>query len=225
MYRVCYFTFLWILMAFFYSPVAGADQVVYSNLSHATTGDYAPAGYVAFSRYDNYEPIGDEINLSEGGDLLKEFHLMLSSSVPTVLDSVSLSLVNNDGVVEWMGGYPYGPGKGLWSSTLYNVAVNGPTEVVFTVPEGTKVILPDTLTWLVCAGSDVAGLATYDPPTVGSSPNYFWGFSGQDNNWYIQGLSHQVANFGASVIAVPEPVSAGLLLAGGLAVLRRRRGW
>jgi hypothetical protein len=204
--------------------LAAADQIVYSNISTPTTGSFTPDKFLSFGRYDPYDPIGDEITLGDGGRILKEFRVLLSSSESTVLDTVSLSLQANDGVIESMGGYPFGPGTELWSWTLQGVAVNGPTLVTFAVPDVIRVELPDTFTWTVSSAGSVAGVATCDPPTIGSSASYFWSYSLAEQDWFALGLPGQSGNFGAEVVVVPEPASLALMLGGVLAALKRHAG-
>lgn len=76
----------------------------------------------------------------------------------------------------------------------------------------------------------MAGPATYDPPAVGSSGDFFWDRDSTDGKWYRLWFrdfpalhSSPVANFGAKVLAVPEPASAALLALGVLLAARKRR--
>ena len=208
---------------------SSAPEVVYSNTDVPITDTIAPDGFVYFNRFDPAAPwgdelIGDEITLARTERYVTEFHLLLSSSEPTVLGLLTLTLRNNDGIVWSMGGYPEGPGTEIWTGALSNVAVAGPTTAIFHLP---RVRVPDRFTWLVAADSNVAGPATYDPPETGSPSAFdcFWDIDSATGDIYAIGLWTQPSNFGAIILAeaAPEPMTAGLLLVGGAALLRRRR--
>lgn len=86
----------------------------------------------------------------------------------------------------------------------------------------------DDLTWTVqfsgVTGNEVAGLTMYDPPSVGSSFNDYW--EKANGTWGTKtftGPDAPVANFGATVTAVPEPSTIALGLLGAAALLIRRR--
>jgi hypothetical protein len=86
----------------------------------------------------------------------------------------------------------------------------------------------NTFTWTITTSdaSDpntaTAGAVTYDPPTVGSSDDSFWEVDGGVwNSYYF--TTGPVANFGASVDAIPEPATLTLMALGGLMLLGRRR--
>ncbi len=195
-----------------------APSVVYDNTSTPTAGPWTPGGFLAFNFYFPDEPMGDEMDLNGTERVVTEFQMLLSSSQPTVLSSLTLTFRENDAFV--MGGYPFGPGTEIWSTTRSGIAVDGPTTVTFSVPD---IVVPDRFTWLASADSDVAGMATFDPPTVGTSADYFWDLDSNDGEWYALTLQDQVSNLGARVLAVPEPACAGLLAVGFLALARKRR--
>lgn len=86
----------------------------------------------------------------------------------------------------------------------------------------------DQLTWTVqftgITGNEIAGLTLYDPPTVGSSFNDYWEkVGGTFVTKTSTGPDAAVANFGATVTAVPEPSTVALGLLGAVALLIRRR--
>ena len=210
---------------------SSAPEVVYSNTDVPTTDTIAPDGFVYFNRFDPAAPmgdelIGDEIILARTERYVTQFDLLLSSSEPTTLSLLTLTLRNNDGIVWSMGGYPEGPGTEIWTGTLSNVSVIGATTVVFNLP---RVLVPDRFTWMVAADSNVAGPATYAPPKVGlPSPDFMdclWDIDSATGDIYAIGLSKPPSDFGAAILAeaTPEPASAALLLLGGGALLRRRR--
>jgi hypothetical protein len=70
-------------------------------------------------------------------------------------------------------------------------------------------------------GAEVFGLKLYDPPIVGKSFDDLWQVVGGE--WQLKQVDGQIANFGAQLIAVPEPSVVTLLGLGGAALLLRRR--
>jgi hypothetical protein len=106
----------------------------------------------------------------------------------------------------------------VWESDPINL-VNGYSQA--SISEITGVTLPDRLTWsivpLSLSANEKVSVLIYDPPSVGSSGNDFW----QRNalgGWSRQVLNNTagstIANFGARIVAVPEPSTNALLLAG-----------
>lgn len=77
----------------------------------------------------------------------------------------------------------------------------------------------DGLTWTVLFGgvssTETAGLLVYGTPTVGTSFDDFWEKSG--GVWGTKTIPSVVANFGAQIMAIPEPSTLHLMLLGGLA--------
>jgi len=199
---------------------AGAvtPTIVYDNTTTPTVGPWAPDGFFPFGYYNDDEPMGEQVTLDGTHRHVTEFHLLVSSSSLVEDLTIHLELRQNDP------GPPF-PNIVLWDGYM-TVDVDGPTTVVFQVP---RIEVPDSFAWTASAASDLAGLATYDPPTVGSSPTdpggdpFFWEYDVVDEQWYILGLLDQPANFGARIIAVPEPASALLLATGGLAAALPRR--
>lgn len=205
-----------VLILVFSELAIAAPVVVYDNTTTPTSGGYcAPDdGFWSFNRFLN-DPIGDQITLAGTNRTVVKFDLVLSSSQPTSLSSLTLAFYASDPNT----GYP---GDYLWGDTANNVSVNGITTVTFNVP---NVVVPDTFVWVAGADSTLAGLATYSPPMVGTSDNYYWSYSPTYDWWcplYFE--DDPVADFGAEVLAVPEPTILGLLALGGLlAACRKRR--
>jgi len=206
-------------------PLTYAQTVVYDNTSTPTSGYWAPNGFWPFSYYSPYEPTGYQVNLSGTDRLVTRFDLLLSSSQPTTITSISLGLYMPDGYDG--DGFQWAPGTLLWSGTSTDVSVNGLTTLTFSVP---RVAVPDTFIWVIRADSNVAGLATFNPPTVGSSDDYYWDLDGPSGQWWAQDFScppdyttqSPYASFGAEIWAVPEPATGSLLALGLLGLLRRR---
>lgn len=198
--------------------------VAYDNTVAAAIGSWTPDGFWPFSAFAAREWMGDEITLDGESRTIMQLSLRLSSTAPVRLDSVSLALYANDGIDAYSS--PGAPGTELWRGAAANVAVSGPTTLVFDIP---NVLVPKTFTWAVSADSDSAGLATFNPPQVGSSGDWFWDRDVRNGKWYRMSFKDQVwlppdpvANFGAQVLAIPEP-SVLMLLASILPLLRIRR--
>ena len=209
-------------MAFFLSVLhvgASASTIVYDNTTTPVSGEKVPNGFWPFSQFAANEPMGDEITLDGNSRVVTQFSLILSSSVRTTLSSLTLTFYKNDGQDAY--GYDGAPGTQLWTTSDSNLTVDGSTTVTFSVP---NVEVPDTFTWIVSAASDSAGLATYNPPTTGSSGNYYWDRDHSDGLWYGMWFSTKpVANFAAQVMAVPEPTTSTMDALGGLSALWRKR--
>ncbi len=90
--------------------------------------------------------------------------------------------------------------------------------------DGLNLNVPDNITFTVqltgIEGNETGGLLLYDPPTVGSSFNDLW--EKDNGTWTLKTFAAQggpIANFGAQVIAVPEPSTVQYLLLGGLTLV------
>jgi len=199
--------------------------VVYDNTAYGTDGNFTsvglPDGFWPFNIFNANEPMGDQITLAGSERIITEFDLILSSSQSTTLASLTFSIRPFDSNT-------FTPGDANWTTTLTNVPVDGNTTVKITVP---NVEVSDTIVWLAAADSNTAGLATFDPPTVGSSGNWYWDLD-PTYGWFPLVFydfdpadSSPIANFGAKVWAIPEPTVTAVLAVGGLLLtLRRRRG-
>lgn len=194
------------LLTFVQLPSANAE-IVYDNTTtdlHTTIGGASPP------------EIGDEINLAGTGRIVTEFmfeeaHVLKDpSSNPTT----QVRFYANDG-----GGNS--PGTLLYDSGSMSGIVNSLS--------GLSVTVPDTFTWTVVVdgltSNDGFGLAYFNPPTIGSSGDWYWWHT--STGWQKMGFAEYVDNIGARVtvrdIPVPEPGSLLLLCLGivGLAGIRK----
>jgi hypothetical protein len=211
-----------------------SPTVVYDNTTYDANGTFTlddlPYGFWRFNRFAPYELMGDQITLAGTERYVTQFDIALSSRQAVTLDRLEFAL------------WGFGPGADpnlsmpayqIWSYTEANVRVDGHTIVSIPVPH---VAVPDTFVWLAGADSDFAGLATFSPPTVGSTvsdPNFngYWdlAYDFPDPNepdwsklWF---LKNPVADFGARVFAdaVPDPAVGLTLLSGWLVLAKKGR--
>ena len=129
----------------------------------------------------------------------------------------------NDGA-----GAPADPGSLLWDSGPFAALPHaiGLQTMSFAVP---NITVPNTFTWTIeftnrTGSTGAMGTRGYDPPTDGTSRDDFW-IHNPDTTWLRSffGGPPDVANFGATVTAVPEPASMLILGAGLMALAARRR--
>jgi hypothetical protein len=156
--------------------------------------------------------IGDEVQAAGTARLVSELQIGVSQQGVAGTADLQARLYANDGP----GGQP---GSLLWESLVRNdVALTGGIDLItFPVP---LVLVPDTFTWTIQisdARPVAVGLPFFHPPTVGSSPDYLW--FGGPGSWTRQTVPNP-ANLMARVtaeggpVAIPEPSSAALALAG-----------
>ncbi len=112
------------------------------------------------------------------------------------------------------------PGKVLFSDGPFNL--NSGYNTV--TDSGLNVKAPDSIIWTVkftgVEGTEQAGLLFYNPPTVGSSFDDYW--EKVNGVWTLNRFTPSggpVANFGAQVLAIPEPSTVQYALLAGLVVL------
>lgn len=119
------------------------------------------------------------------------------------------------------------PGDILYESPLYQslATLHGMNEYTFDIP---AVQVPDRFVWTIQVynrqGSvGELGPAYFDPATVGYSADFFWQ-SDMGSPWtpYSWG-GDPFANFGARIVAVPEPATCAALGLGLLALAIKRR--
>jgi hypothetical protein len=196
------------------ASVATQATVVYDNSD--------PKNYLG-DFYGSASEFGDQVKLTSSFPLERfvttikfEYYLAYNASGN---EQVQFSLYSASGT-DLNGG----PGSLLYSSApvsivkttdnyvqLDNVNIQVPNDVIWTVK----------FTGVDFAGGERAGLIFYNPPTVGSSANDFWE-KNANGQWQAKNFiagGGNVANFGAQIIAVPEPTTIQLGLLGGMAVL------
>ncbi len=209
-------------------PIASAE-IVYDNSTTPTKGVYDPLlppnnlpdGYWAIDQVGGYN--GDLVSLAGTSRLVTKFSVYLAALPAIKVTDLTIEFWNFDGNT---------PTTLFWSGSKTDIAVGAdPTKVTF---DDLEVLVPTDFVWMARTDGDQAsefGLATFDPPTVGSSPlsygsDYYWNLD--PDGWWNLNFNfgyppQQKANFGATIEAVPEPCTMALLTAGGLFLVRRRR--
>lgn len=197
---------------------ASAQVVVYDNASNPLNSFFA-------SRTE----FGDEISIGAGWTA----HSFTFEYYAENLSGNERALVrfyNNDGLGV---GPSAAPGSLIFESPDFPLTTNPDgsgnywTSITDLAPLG--IALPSSFTWTVkvngLTDGEVFGLKLYDPPTAGSSFNDFWQFT--IDGWDLKqadGLPPGAgSNFGATLVAVPEPGVMTILGVGALGLLARRR--
>lgn len=217
--RIRYLGLLVLLIATLAAPARAA--VVFDNTAEQIFGKYLPSGFLPFSAYVPNEPTGELIRLGGNERAVTKFEVVLSSSQRTTVESMSLKFYLPTGLDYW--GNPGAPAaEPFYSTSAESFVVDGLTTIVFDIPH---VDVPDEFIWIVAADSDYAGLATYGPPTVGTSVDGWWDYDLTARAWFhLDLLQNPVVDFGTRVTAVPEPVIMPAVLLAIMALRRSRRG-
>lgn len=203
-------------MVAFLARVEGA--AVYDNV----TTPLVDTNGIQLAHYSARE-FGDEINLAGNQRIITDFLFEYYGDFTQALGKTArLRFYQNDGP----GRYP-APQTLLYDSGAFFLGTGYNTKWL----SGINVTVPDTFTWTVefsgLTGqlSDRAGLLFYHPPTLGSSARDFW--ERIDGLWVLSHFGGSTfkpeANFGARVIAVPEPAVWILAALGGLGLFGRWR--
>jgi hypothetical protein len=205
-------------LAAFGSAVTGFGQsIVYDNSSTFLENNFPllPAAY------NNSAEAGDEVLLDGVDRNITELKLYFwyRGTVPGTIDArVRFLAVDGPGET---------PGTELYNSGIIEglTTVSGMNEYRFAIP---GVLVPYRMVWTIQVfnrqGSEgELGPAYFHPPTVGFSDDFFW-LSDSGSPWtpYSWG-GEPVANFGAVITAVPEPLTVVALVGGAALLLRRRR--
>ncbi|MBM3881344.1 MAG: PEP-CTERM sorting domain-containing protein [Verrucomicrobia bacterium] len=203
---------------------AQGSAIVYDNTTHWQNNIF----------YDNRE-FGDEVNMigiSGGVYKITEFsfeYFVSPTLIPASTKTLVLRLYALDGPTTSI---PFGrtaatPGTELFDSSDYftiplTIGQNGYNRIDI---GGLDINASDRMAWTVqfsgLAPNEQGGLLIYNPPTVGTSFNDFWRNNG--GTWTLSQIDGGAvfANFGARVLAIPEPTSLQLLALAGLGTL----GW
>jgi hypothetical protein len=172
---------------------------------------------------------GDEITLAAGTPRVLNslsFEYWLKPTVPVADTSVRVRFYYNDGTPLPGTSEDNPPRTMFYDSGDILLTKSGQASLTL---DNLSVTVPDKFTWSVqfSGGStsqgQVAGVELFSPPTVGGNSTEFWEKNGDTWDQFYWDDFH--TDFGARLIAVPEPASLTLLLlAGGatLTVWRRR---
>ncbi|MHB8523617.1 MAG: hypothetical protein ACYDH9_23075 [Limisphaerales bacterium] len=202
------------------SAVAQTPTIVYNNSTTATgsTPFFAPG-----TEY------GDQINLAGTSRFVTEFKFQYYLAAGSGTAELRAYDMTGSGASL---GIPSTPGNLLYDSTAFPISAGANGYNIVDI-NGANFNAPanGSFTWTVSftgTGTNHVGLLLYNPPTVGTSLNDFW-VRNSDGTWSIQnfGSTGPVANFGAQVIAVPEPTVLQFGMVSGLVgfgmLLFRRR--
>jgi hypothetical protein len=210
---------------------AKAQIIAYDNSSTAQTDPNT--GAILVTSRGNVE-VGDEINLSTGASTLTDFQFEYNYTGPVAGNPDATGVLRFYAKDGNGGGTP---GTLLFESAPFTLQAGFHQGSVHNL----SLAVPGTMIWTVdfdgiVGTGDNAGLLFYDPPTVGSSFDDHWEFTGTTDNpvphWVLAdngptplGGSPPVDNFGALVTVVPEPTTVGLLIGGAalLGIAARRR--
>ena len=170
--------------------------------------------------------IGDQILLAGTDRTLTSFTFQYYLQSPSAGDeTLRLRFYRQDGLSGQ-------PGSLLFDSGAFSVPTTAGSSVQITdfasgvaVPLTTS--LPDMFTWSVSFGGigagETGGVNLFGPPTIGNSVVDYWENDGA--NWVNKRVDFGnpliPTDFAATVEAVPEPSTIGLLLVGGAVVLIR----
>lgn len=191
---------------------AAAQTVVYDN-------SVSPLN----SYFANQTEFGDQINIDGGGWIAHTFSFEYFAAGLGGGETAKLRLYANNGVPTGEFGVQ-APGELLYESAAFPI-INGNFPITITDLANLNIALPNTMTWSIkttgVTGGEEFGLKLYDPPAVGSSFNDIWRFTA--DGWELAQIPGFEANFGARLVAVPEPGTGLLLALGGIALFLRRR--
>ncbi len=191
---------------------AAAQTVVYNNTETPLNSYFA-----------SLREFGDQITVSGGGFIADTFQFEYFATGLSGGEKATIRFYDNNGAPAGPSN-AQSPGEILWISPEFPIA-NGNFPITITDLRDLNIALPASFTWTVrttgVTDGEVFGLKLYDPPTVGSSLDDIWRFG--NDGWELVQIPGSTANFGALLVAVPEPSVGALLGLGGLALLLRRR--
>ncbi len=184
------------------SVSALGQQTVYDNSTTYLNKQYAAPG-------NNIE-FGDQITLGGFQRTASSFSFEYFLSAASGNEMVHLTLRDMNGPINAQGfstpgGLLYDSGTTPITAGFHSVSVTGLNFAV-----------PNTLSWTVfftgLEGTEKAGLLLYDAPTAGSSTDDFWQ-KDASGNWILMATPDK-DNYGARLVAIPEPTTWALLLSG-----------
>ena len=201
------------------ASVAGAD-VVYQNVN---------PDWTSFQPVDSGEQIGDDVTLAGTARSVNQFQVVITNQFTQAYTGTFTARffdIGSDGL----------PNNQLWQGTVQVTNGQGLEDnrtLTFAVP---NVTVPDRFIWSLQAdtnlpapsadGSDGLGLTINAPPQVGSSQDvayFFDGTSWSTFDYHDSPPPIDPATFEATINAIPEPASLGVLALGGIALLARKR--
>jgi len=203
--------------------LAGALSLLTAGLAVSAATVYQHSGAGNFS-YTGGQ-YGDEVVLAGTDRVLTGFSFEYYANFERA-GGLTFRIYNQDGPL--IGGSA-SPGSLLYSTTID--VVNGGAVAGIGFGYDPTNIIPDRFTYTVDFGTlglgELAGLIVPGgSPSIGLSGNDFWEKTGPGaNDWALSnfGGAH-VANFTATVTAVPEPTTVAMLVGGaGLMLLALRR--
>jgi len=189
-----------------------AQTVVYDNTQTPLNSYYA-----------SQSEFGDQVSIGGGGWFLHSISFEYFANGLQGGETAVLRIYENNGVPTGISG-SQAPGGLLYQSPVIPLS-NGNVPITITDLANLGIALPNTFTWTIVpvgvSGTEVFGLNLYDPPATGSSFDDLWRFGA--SGWELATIAGVNANFGALIVAVPEPGVGALLAVGGLALALRRR--
>jgi hypothetical protein len=217
----------------------GAVVLLAQNAQSQTTVYNNTAGYNANFNYNN-AAAGNEVVLagSAPSDYISSFAVQFDlinsgasplAGAPTGNEEVKLDFYVNDGGL--VSGYP-SPGTPIWSSDFSTMSTIGLTSFTegSTLTYNPDISVPKDFTWIVTfenvPAGETAGLGLFSEPggpSVGGNYDDAWINTGSGWALDVASTGNPPMQFGAMVVAVPEPGTIVLGLMGACAFLARRR--
>jgi len=192
------------------SHAGATPAVVYDNTSGLLVDNMFNPGSFEF---------GDQIALAGTNRVVTQFQFAYQLSGGDGNETATVRFYANDGTAG-------APGTQLFQSGPVSISNTGGVFAAAALMN-LDVAVPNSFTWSVIFGNvtgDTALTGIFNPPSVGSSDSSFYWIK-QNGVWSKANFGSTPANFYARVTAdvVPEPSTGLLVVAGLLALARRRR--